>query len=58
MSDFTNDWTAHAILQTYGYGRVTVKNETSLHFEFVQHGNETDPMAGTVLDDIWIFRDR
>lgn len=41
----------------YGYGRLTVKNATALHFEFVQasfDANET----GTVLDDIWILRDR
>ena len=55
---FVNSWTAAVILQEYGYGRMTVKNASALHFEFVKAGNETDPSAGDVLDDIWILRDR
>jgi Iron/zinc purple acid phosphatase-like protein C len=55
---FTNTWTDNVVLQTYGYGRITVKNESALYFEFVKAGNETDPTAGNVLDDVWILRDR
>jgi hypothetical protein len=55
---FTNEWTEKVIMQIYGYGRITIKNETTLHFQFVKTGNESDQTAGSVLDDVWIFRDR
>jgi hypothetical protein len=55
---FNNSWTSKVVLQTYGYGRITVKNETTLHFEFAKAGNETDTTAGDVLDDVWITRER
>jgi Iron/zinc purple acid phosphatase-like protein C len=52
-----NPWTANVIFQTYGYGRVTIKNATTLHCEFIRAGYEpNDPSAGTVLDDVWIVR--
>jgi Iron/zinc purple acid phosphatase-like protein C len=45
--------------QTYGYGRVTIKNATALHFEFVEAWNEMDSASsGDVLDEVWIFRGR
>ena len=53
-----NTWTAQLILQTYGYGRVTIWNATSMQFQFVQHGDSSNPKAGSVLDDVWILRDR
>lgn len=50
-------WTANAIFQIFGYGRVTIQNATALHFEFIRAGYEpNDPQAGTVLDDVWIYR--
>jgi len=56
---FVNNWSKKVILQELGYGRMTVKNATALHFEFVKAGsNATDPSSGDVLDDIWILRDR
>jgi Iron/zinc purple acid phosphatase-like protein C len=52
-------WTDRIIFQTYGYGRVTVKNSTALHFEFVKNGNEQyDSTAGTVLDETYIIRSK
>jgi hypothetical protein len=55
---FTNSWTDNVIVQTYGYGRMSVQNASVLHFEFIKAGNGTDPTAGDVLDDVWIFRER
>ena len=51
-------WTENMILQTYGYGRITVYNATALHFQFIQHGSSDDASAGKVLDEIWIKRER
>jgi len=55
---YWNGWTEKFIQQEYGYGRITVKNATALHFEFVKAGSENDTTAGEVHDDVWIFRDR
>jgi Iron/zinc purple acid phosphatase-like protein C len=55
---FNNSWTSKVILQTYGYGRITVKNESALHFEFVKAGSKGYPIAGNVLDGVWITRAR
>lgn len=55
---FTNSWTANVILQTYGYGRISIKNESALHFEFVKAGGDSDPTTGDILDDVWITRKR
>jgi acid phosphatase type 7 len=58
---FDNNWTEKYINGTYGYGRVTVYNSTSLQFEFVQattnftDNNDDDNL---VLDDVWIIRER
>jgi hypothetical protein len=50
-------WTEQIIFQTYGYGRVSIKNSTVLHFEFIKNGNEQyDSTAGTVLDEVYIVR--
>jgi hypothetical protein len=70
--DFTNTWSAKVIMQTYGYGKITVKNETSLLFEFISFSdsestaNRTESFAKTaledreknVLDSVWIVRQR
>ena len=51
-------WSEQIILETYGYGRVTVPNATDLHFDFIRMGNATDADAGEVLDEVWVHRDR
>ncbi|CAB9508582.1 Probable inactive purple acid phosphatase [Seminavis robusta] len=49
-------WTKKIVRGHFGYGRVTVANATSMHFEFVRAGANDDPAAGTVLDDVWIVK--
>lgn len=56
--DLVNKWTDHFIKGEFGYGRITVPNNTHLHFEFVLHGTEDEARAGLVLDDVWIHRNR
>jgi len=56
--DLMNEWTEHFIKGEFGYGRVTVHNNTDLHFEFVLHGTDDEVHAGVVLDDVWIHRER
>ena len=57
-------WSAKFIQETYGYGRITVVDATSMHFEFVQVDASDDPeesdsvSTGQVLDDVWITRRR
>ena len=51
-------WYKKLITRTFGYGRVTVMNNTALHFEFVKAGPQDDPESGKVLDHVWIKRDR
>ena len=56
---YDNPWSEVYIKNTLGYGRLTVHNDTDLHFEFVQGAaTPDDPNAGKVLDDVWIHRDR
>jgi hypothetical protein len=70
-SEFTNSWSAKVILQTYGYGKITIANETALLFEFIQFSDEstanmTESFAisslrdaeKNVLDRVWIVRER
>jgi len=45
-------WVEQLILQTYGYGRLTIHNATTANFAFVGHE------AKKVLDEVWIHRDR
>lgn len=54
---YQQSWTEKFIKSQYGYGRITVVNTTSLHFEFVLAGPDTDPKAGTVADEVWINRE-
>ena len=60
-------WSAKFIQETYGYGRVTVVNASSMHFEFVMVAEAADglvntavgaPTTGQTLDDVWITRAR
>jgi hypothetical protein len=55
---FPQAWTAHIIQGEYGYGRITVSNASAMHWEFVKAGAENDTDAGSVQDDVWIFRSR
>lgn len=55
---YRNGWSAEFIRGEYGYGRITVANATALHFEFVRAGDQDDPEAGKVHDDVWIRRHR
>lgn len=55
---YPQEWTARSIQGVYGYGRVTVVNASAMHWEFVKAGAENDTDAGSVLDDVWIIRDR
>jgi hypothetical protein len=56
--ELVNFWTDHFIKGEFGYGRITVANRTDMHFEFVLHGPVKDERAGSVLDDVWIHRER
>ena len=51
---YPNNWTRRFLIE-WGYGRVTVYNSTTLHWEFVSDNGDT---AGEVMDDAWIVRDR
>mmetsp|Transcript_41701 Transcript_41701/g.100402 ORF Transcript_41701/g.100402 Transcript_41701/m.100402 type:complete len:829 (+) Transcript_41701:123-2609(+) len=51
---YSQGWAVKNIQGMYGYGRITVHNETWMHFEFVQAGPDDDPHAGDVLDEVWI----
>lgn len=55
---YDNEWTDLYLRGVYGYGRLTVANATAMHIEFIRHGEKGDPLAGEVLDDVWIHRDR
>jgi hypothetical protein len=55
---YANPWTSKFIRGEFGYGRITVANDTHLNFEFVRHGDMDDLFAGEIHDDIWIHRDR
>jgi hypothetical protein len=55
---YDNPWTDRYIRGVYGYGRLTVASDTAMHVEFMRHGAKDDPLAGEVLDDVWILRDR
>jgi hypothetical protein len=55
---YPNQWTAYHVQGVYGYGRITVMNSSSLHYEYVVAGADTDETAGQVLDDVWISRSR
>jgi len=55
---YPNNWTPKHLESVYGYGRITVYNATSLHFEFVKVGAPDDETAGMVLDDVWVARQR
>jgi hypothetical protein len=51
---YANAWAVKNIQGTYGYGRITVHNETWMHFEFIRAGADDDKHAGDVLDEVWI----
>lgn len=51
---FSNSWSIKNIQGHLGYGRITVHNDTLMHFEFVKAGPNTDNTSGEVLDDVWI----
>ena len=68
---YETEWTVASIEHTYGYGRITVANATSLLFEFVKvadpdSSSSSSPTedesvgggddAGTVLDHVWLQR--
>lgn len=55
---FTNSWTNTVMLHSYGYGRISVQSKNTLHFEFVKAGSDADTIAGVVLDDFWMNRER
>jgi acid phosphatase type 7 len=57
-ASYDNVWTDRYLRGVYGYGRLTVANDTAMHVEFIRHGDKDDPLAGAVLDDVWILRDR
>lgn len=51
---YSQSWAVKNIQGLYGYGRITVHNDTWLHFQFVQAGPDDDKHAGDVLDEVWI----
>ena len=51
---YSTSWTVKNIQSHFGYGRITVYNETWMQFEFVKAGNSSDETAGDILDDVWI----
>lgn len=55
---YKSSWSRKHIVNTFGYGRVTVMNSTAIHFEFVKAGPKDDPGSGKVLDQVWIRRNR
>jgi hypothetical protein len=55
---YGNKWSVKNIQLAFGYGRITVFNETWMHFEFVKAGSDDDEQAGQVLDDVWITHSR
>jgi hypothetical protein len=55
---YANGWTKKVIMGEYGYGRITIRDATALHFEFVKAGDANDTTAGQVHDDVWIIRRR
>jgi hypothetical protein len=57
-STYPQKWTAQSIYGEYGYGRITVANASTLHWEFVKAGSENDTTAGEIHDDVWIIRRR
>jgi len=56
--EYDNNWTEQLIEHEYGYGRITVANESALQFEFVKAGRTDDPAAGDTLDSVWLIRQR
>jgi acid phosphatase type 7 len=59
LSDmYPNSWTEKFVMGNYGYGRITVANATAMLFEYVKAGDEKDEKAGSVLDSVWIKRER
>jgi len=55
---YETEWTTNYIRSSYGYGKVTVANSSSMLFEFISAGTEDDNATGTVLDHVWIKRNR
>jgi hypothetical protein len=55
---YPNKWTETFIQQEWGYGRLTVANETAMLYEFIKAGTEDDPDSGKVRDEVWLIRDR
>eukprot|EP00563_Minutocellus_polymorphus_P019194 CAMPEP_0197727458 /NCGR_PEP_ID=MMETSP1434-20131217/20210_1 /TAXON_ID=265543 /ORGANISM="Minutocellus polymorphus, Strain CCMP3303" /LENGTH=59 /DNA_ID=CAMNT_0043313645 /DNA_START=8 /DNA_END=187 /DNA_ORIENTATION=- len=47
---YSNRWT-EAFIEERGYGRVTVHNDTALHWQFVAN------VDGKALDDVWIYKE-
>jgi hypothetical protein len=57
-SMYPGSWIGRLLEGEYGYGRISVMNASTMHFEFVKAGAESDASSGDVLDDFWIVRDR
>jgi len=55
---YPQKWTEAFISKQWGYGRITVYNASTLHFEFVEAGANNDTNAGRIGDSVWIERDR
>lgn len=55
---YSNTWTDAFIKGKFGYGRITVANETSLLFEYIKAGNTSAEGTGEVMDSVWLTRRR
>ena len=44
-------WSVYRDQSNFGYGRITVANSSSMHFEFVRNKD------GVVEDEVWIHHD-
>mmetsp|Transcript_2818 Transcript_2818/g.7223 ORF Transcript_2818/g.7223 Transcript_2818/m.7223 type:complete len:539 (-) Transcript_2818:84-1700(-) len=55
---YETQWTENYIKETYGYGKITVANASSMLFEFIRAGAQDEDGTGEVLDHVWLKRDR